>query len=262
MSIDYLANLNKHERDDNVAFKADGHIYTIKHPGCPEGEKGFTSVTTFVHTLFNKFDSDKIIDNMMKSKKWPDSKYYGMTKDEIKKQWSDKGTKAADAGTDLHANIEEFYNGMSIENDSVEYRYFMDFHKDYPDLKAYRTEWMIYHEELRFAGSIDMIYQDQDGSLLIYDWKRVADISKNSRNNEWSKSDILVVPDSKYWHYSLQLNVYKAILVEKYNMPVGNLFLVSLHPDNKTYHRILVKDLQAEVRELFAERLEKLNSKN
>ena len=251
MSLDYLANLNKHIRDENITFQDYGHIYTLKHPGNLNGDTGFMSVTKLIHTLFNGFDSDKIINNMMSSKNWTNSKYFGMTKSEIKKQWSDSGANAANAGTMLHANIEEYYNGVSVENDSIEYNYFLKFKDDFSHLTAYRTEWMIYHEELRLAGSIDMVFQDIDGSLLIYDWKRVADISKISKFNEWSISDIISVPDSKYWHYALQLNIYKAILIEKYNMNITDLYLVSLHPDNQTYERIFVNDLQADVKSLF-----------
>ena len=38
-------------------------------------------------------------------------------------------------------------------------------------------------------------------------------------------------------------------------MTVTNLYLVSLHPDNKAYIRIPVVDLQGEVLQLFNERL-------
>lgn len=251
MSLDYLAILNKHIRDDNISFQDKGHIYTVKHADNPEGDTRFTSVTKLINTLFKGFDSDKIIKNMMASKNWPNSKYFGMSSAEIKKQWSDSGTAAANAGTALHANIEEYYNGISVENNSVEYSHFIKFKDDFSHLTPYRTEWMIYHEELRLAGSIDMVFQDKDGSLMIYDWKRVAEISKISKFNDWSISDIISVPDSKYWHYAIQLNIYKAILIEKYNMHITDLYLVSLHPDNKTYERILVSDLQDKIRALF-----------
>ena len=39
-------------------------------------------------------------------------------------------------------------------------------------MEPYRTEWMVYDEDLRFAGSIDMIFKNKDGTLEIYDWKR------------------------------------------------------------------------------------------
>ena len=50
-------------------------------------QKGYTSVTTLIHNAFEKFNADAIIDKMMKSSKWTESQYYGMTKQEIKNQW-------------------------------------------------------------------------------------------------------------------------------------------------------------------------------
>ena len=58
-------------------------LFTIKHPGCPEGEI-FSLSQTFVHSLLKPFDDNRIIDNMMKSDNWSKNKYYGMTKQQIK----------------------------------------------------------------------------------------------------------------------------------------------------------------------------------
>jgi len=44
---------------------------------------------------------------------------------------------------------------------------FLEFVKNTPTLKPYRTEWIIYHEDLKLAGSIDMIYENEDGTKLI-----------------------------------------------------------------------------------------------
>lgn len=263
MSLEYLATLNAHPRDVNIKFKEHGHVYTVKHAGNPAGDSGFTSVTTLIHSLFAGFDSDKIVTNMMNSKNWPNSKYFGMTKQEIQKQWSDSGTAAANAGTMMHADIEAYYNGLSVVNDSLEYMHFQKFVADFAHLVPYRTEWMIYHEELRLAGSIDMVFRDPNDNdvLLIYDWKRVAEISKINKFNQWSISDVFVVPDTKYWHYALQLNIYKAILIEKYGMHITDLYLVGLHPTNLTYIRIPVCDMQDKVNSLFLEKLEKMKNK-
>ena len=255
MSLDHLAAKNSHVRDLNITFKDDGHIYTVKHPACPDGDAGFTSVTTFIHTLYEGFDADKIIDRMMNSRKWTENKYYGMTKKQIKKQWSDNGKVASTAGTKMHYDIECCYNGMVVENDSVEYDYFLNFKRDFEHLVPYRTEWIIYHEELRFAGSIDMVFMNPDGIIEIYDWKRVKEILPNDRWGKWLTNPIVShLPDTNYWHYALQLNVYKAILVEKYGLQVGPLYLVSLHPENNSYNRIEVPNLQNEVQQLFTER--------
>ena len=261
MSIDHLKNKNPFKRDANISFQDKGHIYTIKHDGKSGNDTGFTSVTTFVHSFVEKFDADKIIDNMMRSARWPDNKYYGMTKPEIKKLWTDNGIEASGAGTKLHYDIECIYNEMSVTNDSVEYKYFLDFKNNYSNLTAYRTEMLVYHEELRISGSIDMLFQKEDGSLEIYDWKRSKEIVKVSKWNKWMNSPVIShLPDTNYWHYALQLNIYKAIVNEKYGMNVKDLYLVILHPNNRSYLRIHVVDLQDEVKQLFLERLEQLST--
>ena len=56
-------------------------------------------------------------------------------------------------------------------DEQVEWEYFLQFVGDHPELKPYRTEWMIYDEDLKLAGSIDMVYENADGTLSIYDWK-------------------------------------------------------------------------------------------
>ena len=143
----YLANKNPHPRDKNILFDEGPHIYTIK------GDSDYMSVTTWNHSHFAHFEPDKIIDKMMASKNWPQSKYYGKTRKEIKKMWSDNGKQASEAGTKMHYDIECFYNNMEVKNDSTEYNYFLRFHKQHTELEPYRTEWMIYDKELKLAGS-------------------------------------------------------------------------------------------------------------
>ena len=257
MSIDYLAKLNAHLRDKNITFKDEGHIYNV----C--GETDFTSVTTWIHSFVENFDADQIITNMMSSKNWKSSKYYGKTREEIKALWDENRINASTAGTKLHYDIECVYNEMEVENDSIEFQYFMNFYRDYQHLIPYRTEMLVYYEELKLSGSIDMVFKCEDGTFEIYDWKRSREIVKVSKFNKWMQHPLIDhLPDTNYWHYSLQLNTYKAILMEKYGMRIGNLYLVALHPDNDTYLRIPVVDLQNEVRMLFNDRLNKLNNLN
>lgn len=245
----YLAKLNPHERDSRIVFDEGPHIYYID-----DSCDGYVSVTTFNHHNFEHFDADAIIKNMMSSKRWSQSKYYGQTVDEIKAGWDKNRDEAAEAGTKIHYDIECYYNEVSVENDSIEYEYFRNFLKDYPDLKPYRTEWTVFHEELKLAGSIDMVFEKEDGHLLIYDWKRSKGIVKTNGFGKWGQKECIEhLPDTNYWHYCLQLNTYKAILEEKYGKIVDELYLVCLHPENKNknYQRIKVVNLQDEVKGLF-----------
>lgn len=234
--MDYLKNLNPHERDKHISFKEFGHVYTVK------GKKDYTSVTTWVHSHFEKFDSDKVIANMMKSDKWTDSPYFGKTKQQIKDEWKKNGKESAEAGTKMHYDIECFYNNVDVNNDSIEYKYFTEFQEKY-NLKPYRTEWMIWDEDYKLSGSIDFVAENEDGTLSIYDWKRCKKIDQNNPFRTSLTKCINYIPDSNYWHYCLQLNHYKHILTTKYDKKIKDMYLVCLHPNYDTYQLLQVEEI-------------------
>jgi len=249
-----LQELNPHPRDKRIKFDEKPHIYYV------DGKPMDISVTKWVHGHFPHFDADKIIDKMMKSKKWRQGhKYFGMTKKEIKKQWSDNGKQASNAGTALHNDIECFYNSIPVQNTSKEYLQFLEFHKEIgSQLKPYRTEWTVFDEDLQISGSIDMLFEDADGNLVIYDWKRSKGIKKTNFFESARTECINHFPNSNFWHYCLQLNTYKAILERKYGKKVTGMFLVSLHPIQDTWKRITVPVLQDEMSDLLELRIQTL----
>lgn len=248
--MDTLSKKNPHERDTHISFEEGPHIYTI------DGDSDYMSVTTWNHKHFEQFDADKIISRIMKSKNWPNSKYYGQSAEEIKAGWEKNREEAASAGTKLHYDIECYYNGYPQQNDSVEYQYFLNFVEANKELVPYRTEWMIWDKELRFAGSIDMVYENPDGTLMIYDWKRSKEIKKTDRFLKFSTTECIEhLPDTNFWHYSLQLNTYKALIEKNYGKKVTRMCLVCLYPDNKNYQVFKVPNLQKEVSDLFKLRM-------
>ncbi len=250
METSYLAKKNPHKRDANITFEEGPHIYTIN------GNSDYTSVTTWNHSHFPTFDADKIIEKMMNGKNWTKSKYYGQTLLEIKDGWTKKGNDASSAGTKMHYDIECFYNECQRENNSIEYQYFKEFHEQHKDKKPYRTEWMIYDETLGLAGSIDMTFENPDGTIDIYDWKRCREIKKFNNYETATTECINHLPNTNFWHYALQLNTYKKILELNYNKKIREMYLVCLHPENKTqtYMKIKVPNLDSEIVDLFARR--------
>lgn len=269
-----LARRNEHERDLNIKFHKYGHRYEIiTDPG-----KRYTSVTTLVHSQFPKFNADVIIDKIMKSKSWaPGHKYWGLTANEIKALWNSNGSAAANSGTNLHEQIETFMNDKrftfeytqkelleeylitrkydNVER-GIEWDFFLKFVEDNPHLKPYRTEWMIYDEHVKIAGSIDMVYENPDFTLEIYDWKRCKEITKVNGWNETATNKLINhLPSTNFWQYALQLNTYKQILEAKYGKIVTKLCLVRIHPDSNSYELIEVPFLTKEVTDLFRERL-------
>ncbi len=256
----YLSIKNPHPRDEFISFEEGPHIYTVL------GERGtYTSVTTWNHSHFSSFDADAIIDKMMKGKNWndPTYKYYGMTREEIKAMWDKNRDQASGAGTNMHYDIECYYNNMPVTNESVEYSYFKNFLKDFPELKAYRTEWTVYYEEVKLSGSIDMIFENPDGTIQIYDWKRCKEIIHDHPFNEVANNPCIKhLPNTNYWHYALQLNTYRKILEDKYGKKVTGMYLICLHPDNhnKNYDRIEIPFLRKEIDDLFEQRKQQVEN--
>tara|TARA_B100000029_G_scaffold271844_1_gene266861 strand:+ start:2597 stop:3427 length:831 start_codon:yes stop_codon:yes gene_type:complete len=255
----YLSNKNPHERDSHITFDEPTHIYTI------DGDSNYTSVTTFVHSHFEHFDADKIIDKMMKSSKWiPGHKYWGKTPEEIKDEWEINRNEASNAGTKMHLDIEKFYNNIPVDNDSEEFSYFMNFHTSFEEsLQPWRTEMMVWDKDYKLAGSVDMLFENKDNNLEIYDWKRSKEIVDSSRFNKCGNKECIEhIPDSNFWHYSLQLNTYKHLIEKNYGRTVSGMYLVCLHPNNKNknYRRIKVCDLTQEVNDLMAIRLKSITN--
>ena len=129
-----------------------------------------------------------------------------------------------------------------------EWSYFMDFWRDHgADLEPYRMEWEVWVEEIKLAGSIDGIFRRRsDGRFLIYDWKRSKKITTDNKFQS-GLGPMSHLPDCNYWHYSLQLNVYRWILETYYGLDVADMYLVIMHPDAKGYKRMRLNRMDAEV---------------
>ena len=201
-----------------------------------------------------------------------------MSPTQIKADWNKNGATASKAGTEMHYNIECYYNsdGCNIANDeeasadftTPELSYFQNFltyfKEKFPHHKPYRTEWMIYHEELCLAGSIDMVFKNElDGSLFIYDWKRAKEVTKTSAFMNFALTECINhLPDTNYWHYSLQLNIYRRILEELYGVVVSELALIVLHPNNKGFKRLMLNMMDDAVLSMFEDRAKQMANTN
>ena len=182
---------------------------------------------------------------------------FGQTPEEIKAGWNKNGQEASKAGTKMHYDIECFYNNkdVEVEEDCLEWQYFEKFESEIgSELEPYRTEWMVWDKELKLAGSIDMVFRNPDGTLLIYDWKRCKNIKKYNRFQSSTTECISHLQDTNFWHYSLQLNTYKYMLEKNYGEKVVGMYLVCLHPNNqnKSYQRLKVSHMKQEIENLMA----------
>lgn len=255
-----LSETNAHPFDQRIRFQEEGHIYWIDND-CTD----LVSSTSFIHQFFSDFDSDKIISRIVNSARYTtdaEYEYYGMQPAAIKKKWSDNASDAANAGTKLHADIESFYNGLPVTNTSVEYAHFLQFQQDHPNLQIYRTEWLIFSEALCLTGSIDAVFRDpEDNQLILGDWKRSKEIRYVPYDSKKGKFPFEHLPDTNFYHYSLQLNLYRIILETFYGEQVKQMFLVVCHPSNNSYIKLDVERMEKEGEWLLDARKQQLISK-
>lgn len=301
---------NAHPRDTRINFFEESHRYVI------DGETDhWISCTALKGAFFEPFKRDEVCRNMMKKSDWkrrcanPNDKYFGC--DTLSKLITTMG-KAADNGTELHNAIEDYLNGVNVSDlklHSKNLPFFYQFQRwfrayvieDYHDwkhfryleqvrihphlmMKTFRTEWRIFDEDLKLAGSIDYLGIKEDGTFVIVDWKLAANISNISfmRNTEKSllASDFLSEFEQaekqkvldKYWgwdvcskiqstslvKYSIQLNIYRCILERKYGIRVTEMYLVHFDngkPDENMPMTIKVQDMTETIDKMMTVRM-------
>lgn len=238
---DTLEKLNAHQRDQHIRFEEEGHKYFI------DEDDNYISGTTFIHKLFPVFDAQKVAEKIkIKNLK---EEYKDMTAEDIVEFWKQNGIEASAAGTTTHLNIELYSNGVTVDDNSAEFNMFLQFRKDFPYLKPYRTEWTIYDRKLRLAGSIDMVYLDtRDNTFHIYDWKRAKEFKTPGLYTDMGYPPVDNLPNVNRYHYFLQLNLYKYILEKNYGITIKSLFLCRFHPNSNTYELLQCEDLSKEIK--------------
>jgi len=275
----FLAKKHAHKRDAYIQFEEEGHIYTIHGKRSTE-ENSYVSTTTFVHQNFAHFDAEGIAESMVRKGRTqePTHKYFGLDKTQILALWAETAKEASSQGTQMHYDIECYSNDeeehnnpetlaeipIPIKNHSTEFAQFLRFRRDFSHLRPYRTEWTVFYEEYKICGSIDMVYYNtQTNTYEIYDWKRSKEIVFDDSFGKTAITKGLEhLPDTNYWHYSLQLNVYKRILEDKYGMQITGLYLICLHPDHADYERIEVRPMRREIDALLVHRVEIIEKKS
>ena len=268
-----------HEKDKYVDFKDDGHCYSIDWHRDGDWQRNDISVTGMVKQYFPKFDADYILDAVDASRKpfWMRSKRYkGKTKEQIKAFWKQNGDEARVAGTALHKAIENFYLlqlwAITKDDDEdknvgegEEWRQFKEFASECKHVPL-NVEWVVYSDQAHsIVGTIDMVFlKHAEGdklTLKLVDWKRTKAIKMWAQDA--GEGPCACVPNANFFHYSLQLNVYKYILEHWYNkgivhdghtyseVEVDSMYIIVFHPRLKRHAKFKVPNMQKIVREMF-----------
>ena len=240
-------NKNRREielRDYKINFDEASHTYIV------EG-KTLQSVTNIVENCFPKFDAQLHAKTTAAK--------MGMTEEEVIAMWERKGKESRELGTAMHQKIESYYQGKDSREDDA-FRLFKVF-ADKVKLEPYRTEWAVYDTDYNIAGTIDFV-DYQDGKYTIYDWKRSDKIIANgmpvkvSKYQEKGLYPLEHLENCAYYHYALQLSLYKFILEKNYDIRVSDLRLGIFHPSYDKPYVLKMPYLENEVKTLMELRSE------
>lgn len=231
-----LALRHAHPRDARLSFDPEEHRYFIN------GNPDTISVTELIERAFPIFDAPAVAAKVAAK---PTSPYFGRPVAEIVAEWKANGDRAAAEGQDLHERIEAHLNGRPVTREDPAFQFFLRFLDDHPELQPLRTEWRIYDEALMVAGTVDALFRRDDGALVMVDWKRTKALKKE---NPWQTGlgALRHLPDTNYYRYALQQNVYREILRRRYDLRVDEMNLLVLYPGNPSYQMHDVPAMPAE----------------
>lgn len=235
--------------DKRLGFEPKEHIYIL------DGVFRLKAVSDIIAHFFSTFNI------LEQSERYANKN--GMRQTEVIEMWDAKGVESRNVGTFLHEQIENYLKGKSVSFDypfeydgeivnykktisiEREFGYFLDFMRD-SGVKPFRSEWRIFDERNKIAGTIDLICRN--GSLFdIYDWKRSTKASPNETVWQHGINGLEHVPDISFYKYALQQNLYKYILENNYGVKVNKMYLVILHTEYDKYFKYEVPQMDKEI---------------
>lgn len=217
-----------------LIFKEDDH----KYESTDENIK-WTSVTTLVSKLKEKFDKEKVAKKCSANKK---SKWYKIPPSEILKIWDSETNRALKLGNFYHNTKEEnlLKNKFIILNDKKipVYKPIIDPLTGDKVAPFQKLKEGIYPEHFTYLKSVGVCGQADyveviDGKVNITDYKTNKKIEKNSYVNWEGMSKKLYSPlshleDCNFNHYSLQMSIYMYMIL-KHNPKLKPGKLTLLH---------------------------------
>ena len=247
----------KYEQDQYIDFEPEGHIYTYK------GQTRLLPVSSLIAYFFEQFDAQAAA-----RRRW---ERYGIPIEESLTAWERIGKMASEVGTFVHEQTENYFRdgtfntGYDFEYDGtvehvsveIEKQHFLHFVEDY-QIRPYRQEWPVFDKDLNIAGTIDMICQESDGEFTIYDWKRSGKVV-NPQGQPiveafGGRTGIhgITLPDTSFYHYCLQQNLYRYMLETNYGIRIKAMNLVVLCPDYPTYYVASVPKMDDVIQQIIS----------
>ena len=246
-----------------MIFKEDIHpngtrIYfdESKHRYWTDNIDDFISVTELVARFFLPFEREKI--SLACARK------YGRSQEDVLSEWDRKNLESRILGSNVHLFCEKYLLNEKLPDPiskEAELRFAaakekLDFLLSKFTLLA--SEKIIFSEGLKLSGTVDLLVREKTtNQLYLLDFKTNREIVKSNRFEKYAMEPFLHLPDNNFTHYTIQLNAYKAILLnEGYYDEHVKMGLIHFSSDGNSYsHKIddISNDMQTmfQIQKLF-----------
>lgn len=206
----------------------------------------FTSVTTVIERYHSKFNAKKIAP--FTAKKMSKELNRPVSAQEVLDMWKESNDYSKCIGTQIHLVMENLWYHKAYQHQFTEHFQCDDIQSDFNNRIAtcnalysklanryipIKNEFIIYDNPSKLCGTIDFLaYDTKKDELVIMDWKSNAEIKITPK----PYTDKMYAPftsfyNSNFYHYCLQLSIYKAILEKNTGLNVGAMWL--FHIPNK-----------------------------
>ena len=249
----------KNPQGIEIVFTEDDHKYRSVIDG---KEINYTSVTGLVGSCFPQFDPTGAITERCAKKE-------GITVAELKERWAAKGRESCRLGTRMHECCEDIVLGRELRNKAENAIEQMRFNNAIRMAKAFRqkldiigVEKLVFDDRLKIAGTIDLLGKSRkNGNYLVLDWKSNASIEQDNKYNKFGLDPIRHIPDTAFYHYSLQLSMYQFLLKFGGYVPNdANFQRAIIHVTDKFAKIIELPDLTSEIKDIIIDFLLKKRS--
>lgn len=194
----------------------------------------YKSATTLLGLFKNKFDEKRIAGLTAKKR--------GITVEEVLNEWAEIRNTACTKGTNIHLALENFIKHNEIDK---EYETLIEDFKNIinsmSDIKCIHSEILLYLDKYKVAGTSDLIFEHNDGTFSVGDFKTNKKFRYYSEYNEHLKYPVQHLNNCEFINYSLQLSLYAYMYETLYPDKAGKcrgLFLLWYNPDTFTWELI------------------------
>jgi hypothetical protein len=227
----------------NIAFDEESHTYL--HPKDETGNAEYISVTTLIERFF-PFDLKRYIEKKAERE--------NRTEDEVLDEYLFTRDEAAEKGTYLHSQIENFLTGKEFDSELMEFKMFLEFYNNEVrprHLSFFEAEKAVFSNQYNIAGTIDCLFKkEHKNEYVMVDWKRSKKLIIDGRPRiygyGYALSELNNLDNSSYYRYCLQQNIYKLLIETEYSMNISSMQLVVLHENYPNYYTVRVPDMTRE----------------